>query len=63
MNDTDHLFALPEVEQHKLDDVKEEIMHPIARRARRSFGANVWKGIAISVAAGFLCGLALGHRA
>lgn len=62
MNDTDHLFSLPEIEQHKLDEVKEEIVHPVARRTRRYLGTNAWTAIAISLAAGFVCGLALKRR-
>jgi len=62
MNETEHSFPLPEVEQHKLDDVKEEIVHPISRRARRALGKNVWMVVAISVAVGLACGLAWGRR-
>jgi ElaB/YqjD/DUF883 family membrane-anchored ribosome-binding protein len=57
MNDTDHLFALPELEQHKLDEVKEEIVHPVARRLRRFLAGNAWTAIAISATAGLVCGL------
>ena len=62
MNDTDHLFALPECELHKLDEVKEEIVHPVSRRVRVFLGANAWAAIAISMAAGLACGLVLARR-
>jgi hypothetical protein len=56
MNEIEHTFPLPELELHKLDEVKEEIVHPVARRMRRLAGANAWTAIAISVATGLLCG-------
>jgi ElaB/YqjD/DUF883 family membrane-anchored ribosome-binding protein len=62
MNDTDHLFSLPEVEQLKLDEVKEEIEHPFAIRLRRFLSAKAWTAIAISATAGLVCGLAWGRR-
>lgn len=63
MNEIDHEFPLPEVEQHKLDEVKEEIVHPISRRARRVLQGNVWMAIGISVAAGVACGFLCGRSA
>ena len=60
MNDTDHLFALPEFEQHKLDEVKEEIVHPVVTRMRHFLAANTWTAIAISATAGLACGFAWG---
>jgi len=62
MKDAEHSFPLSEMEQHKLDEVKEEIVHPISRRARRVLGEKVWMVMAISVAAGLACGLAWGRR-
>ena len=62
MNDTEHVFPLPELEQHKLDVVKEEIAHPLSRRMRRVMEANVWTALAVSLAAGVMCGLAWGRR-
>lgn len=62
MNDTEHLFPLPEVEQHKLDEVKEEVVHPLSRRMRRTLRANVWTAVAISMAAGLACGWMWGRR-
>lgn len=62
MNDTDHLFALPEPELHKLDEVKEEIVHPVAKRLRRFLAARAWAAIAISLSAGLACGFAWGRR-
>jgi hypothetical protein len=62
MNDTEHVFPLSELEQHKLDEVKEEIVHPVSRRMRRALGRNAWLAMAISMAAGVACGLAWGRR-
>jgi ElaB/YqjD/DUF883 family membrane-anchored ribosome-binding protein len=62
MNAPEHVFPLPEMEQHKLDEVKEEIVHPFSRRAHRFLGANAWTAIAISLAVGAVCGFALGKR-
>jgi len=62
MNEPEHAFPLPELEQHKLDEVKEEIVHPFTRRSRRFLGANAWTAIAISVAVGAVCGFAWGNR-
>ncbi len=62
MNETEHVFPLPELELHKLEEVKEEIVHPFSRRPRRFLGANVRTMIALSVIAGFACGLACGRR-
>jgi ElaB/YqjD/DUF883 family membrane-anchored ribosome-binding protein len=62
MNEIEHAFPLPELELHKLDEVKEEIVHPVSRRMRRLIGANAWTAIAISVAAGLVCGWAWGRR-
>jgi|GEM_PF-4611843 len=63
MNESKHVFALPESEQHKLDEVKEEIVHPMAVRVHRFLAENTWTALAISAGAGVLCGLALGRRA
>ncbi len=62
MNETEHVFPLPEIEQHKLEEVREEIVHPLSRRTRRFLGANAWTMIALSVMAGVVCGLACGRR-
>jgi ElaB/YqjD/DUF883 family membrane-anchored ribosome-binding protein len=62
MNETEHVFPLPVFEQHKLDEVKEEIIHPISRRMRRALAENAWTAIAVSAAAGLVCGLAWGRR-
>jgi ElaB/YqjD/DUF883 family membrane-anchored ribosome-binding protein len=62
MNEIEHVFALPELEQHKLDELKEEIVHPVSRRMHRFIEANVWTAIAISVAAGLAFGYASGRR-
>jgi hypothetical protein len=62
MNEIEHVFPLPDLEQHKLDEAKEEIVHPVSRRLRRTLGENAWVAIAISVAAGLACGLAWGRR-
>jgi len=62
MNETEHLFPLPEFEQHKLDEVREEVVHPKARRMRRTLNENVWTAVAMSVAAGLVCGWAWGRR-
>lgn len=62
MNEAEHVFPLTEVEQHKLDEVKEEIVHPFSRRVRRSLERNVWWAMAISVTAGVACGFAWGRR-
>ena len=61
MNDTEHVFPLPELEQHKLDEVKEEIVHPFATRAHRFLSANAWTAIAVSVAVGVVLGFAVGR--
>ena len=62
MNESEHAFPLPEREQVKLNEVKDEILHPISRRIRRYTGENTWKLIAVSVLAGAVCGWALGQR-
>ena len=62
MNDTDHLFALPEPVQHQLDEVKEEIVHPVSTRMRRYLAANTWTAIAVSVTVGLVLGLVWGRR-
>ena len=62
MNNPEHSFPLPDLVQHKLDEVKEEIVHPVSRRMRRAAGANVWTAIAISVAVGAVCGFVWGRR-
>jgi hypothetical protein len=62
MNELEHTFPLPDPEMHKLDEVKEEIVHPVLRRMRRLTGANAWTAIAISEAAGLLCGWAWRRR-
>lgn len=62
MNDREHFFPLPDVEQHKLDEVKEEVVHPLSRRVRRTLRANAWTAVAISMVAGFACGLMWGRR-
>lgn len=62
MNEIEHAFPLPDLEQHKLDEVKEEIVHPISLRLRRALGANAWMAVAISVAAGVACGFLWGRR-
>jgi hypothetical protein len=56
MNESEHVFPLPELEQHKLDEVKEEIVHPFSRSMRRVMAANAWSAIAVSLAAGVVCG-------
>ena len=58
----EHEFPLPDVEQHKLDEVKEEIVHPISRRARRMLEGHVWVAIGVAVAAGAACGFLWGRR-
>ena len=60
MNET--IFPLPDLEQHKLDEVKEEILHPVSRRLRQAWENNAWTVVAISVAAGVACGLMWGRR-
>jgi hypothetical protein len=62
MNDSEHVFPLAEIELHKLDEVKEEIVHPVSRRLRRALGRNAWLAVAISIAAGMACGWACGRR-
>jgi ElaB/YqjD/DUF883 family membrane-anchored ribosome-binding protein len=62
MNEIEHVFPLPDLEQHKLDEAKEEIVHPVSRRMRRALGENAWAAIAISVAAGLVCGWVWGRR-
>lgn len=62
MNETEHVFPLPVSEQQLLDEVKEDIVHPISRRARRLLAENAWAAVAFSVAAGLVCGLAWGRR-
>jgi len=63
MNETEHVFPLTELELHKLDEVKEEIVHPVSRRVRRALGRNAWVAVAISIASGVACGMILGRRA
>jgi len=62
MNDSEHVFPLAELELHKLDEVKEEIVHPVSRRMRRALGRNAWLAVAISIAAGIACGWVCGRR-
>jgi O-succinylbenzoate synthase len=62
MNEIEHVFPLPDWEQHKLDEAKEEIVHPVARWVRRGLAENAWRAIAISMAAGLACGLVWGRR-
>jgi ElaB/YqjD/DUF883 family membrane-anchored ribosome-binding protein len=76
MDDTEilHVFPLPEVEQHKLDEVQEEVahlpVHPTVRIKQQSavrivdafVRANVWKIIGVAAAAGLVCGLECGRR-
>jgi ElaB/YqjD/DUF883 family membrane-anchored ribosome-binding protein len=62
MNEREHVFPLPEFEQHKLDEVKEEIVHSLTTRMHRFLLENTWTALAVSVAAGLVCGLALGRR-
>jgi hypothetical protein len=62
MNDSEHVFPLAELELHKLDEVKEEIVHPISRRMRRGLGRYIWPAVAISIAAGAACGWVWGRR-
>jgi len=62
MNDTEHAFPLPEPEQHKLDEIKEEIVHPFSTRMRRVIETNAWTATAIATAAGLVCGLAWGRH-
>jgi len=62
MNETEHVFPLAEPEQHKLDELKEEIVHPVSRRVRHALGRNAWMAVAISMAAGMACGFAWGRR-
>ena len=52
MNEVEHVFPLPDLEQHKLDDAKEEIVHPVSRRMRRGLRENAWMAVGISIAAG-----------
>ena len=62
MNDTEHVFPLAEYDQHKLDEVKEELVHPISRRMRRALARNAWFAVTIGVVAGVACGFAWGRR-
>jgi hypothetical protein len=62
MNETEHVFPLPELEQHKLDELKENIVHPVATRMRRRLSANTWTAIVAALAAGLFCGLICGRR-
>ena len=62
MNESEHTFPLTDMEQHKLDEVKEEIVHPISRRARRVLQGNVWVAIGVAVVVGAACGFLWGRR-
>jgi hypothetical protein len=62
MNELEHVFPLPEVARHKLDEAKEEIVHPISRRIRRGLAQNAWMAIGISMVAGLACGVMWGRR-
>jgi hypothetical protein len=62
MNEPEHVFPLPDVEKHKLEQVEEGILHPVANRWRHSSKANRWGTIALSLVTGVLCGWVLGRR-
>ncbi len=62
MNEMEHVFPLPDVEQHKLDEAKEEIVHPVSRRVRRALVRNTWVAMAVATAVGLVCGWAWGRR-
>ena len=62
MDEIEHVFPLPEVEQHKLDEVKDEIDSPPLRRLDRFVRSHAWKTMGLSLAAGILCGLLWARR-
>jgi len=62
MNDGEHTFPMPETARHKLDDVKEEMVHPKSRRLRREFQQDPWPVMALAAATGLLFGLMLRRR-
>lgn len=62
MNEREHVFPLPEFELHKLEEVKEEIVHPTVTAVRRFLTENTWTALTIAAGAGLLCGLVLGRR-
>lgn len=62
MNETDHVFPLPELEQHKLDEMKEELVHPAAaRRPNDLVRKHIWKMAGLALVTGTVCGFLFGR--
>ena len=62
MKDADHTFPLPETETRKLDEVKEEIQHPLVCRVANLVRANPRQSVALAVTIGFMLGLRIGTK-
>jgi len=64
MNIAEHTFPLPEIEAHKLDEVKEDLrQQPAIVRAKDYLRANPWWKLVFACVAGALAGAWFKNRA